>query len=93
MQPRSSPAVESLPTPLAANHLLRAPLFRVARTVRRHEGEFALEGSGGASLLLVFDVGQLLGLYVSFAILLFNMFRWGFRGVLGSARILSSDLY
>jgi len=54
---RSSFSVESLPTPLAANHLVRSPPSHVARTGRRREGEFALEGRAWApSLLLVFDL-------------------------------------
>ena len=66
--------VKSLPTPLATNRLLRAPLFHVARIVRRREGEFALEGRVWiSSLLLVFDLEYLRGSYVSCAVLLINM--------------------
>ena len=58
MRRRSSPSVESVPTPLAANRLVRDPLSLVARTVRRHEREFVVEGRMWiSSLLLVFDVG------------------------------------
>src|ERR1700691_3390141 len=75
MQLRSSPFVELSPTPLATNSPVRDPLSRVARIVRRRGGEFALEsaleGWAGISLrLLVFDSEVLLGLFVSYVLLL-----------------------
>src|ERR1700691_4487903 len=71
MQLRSSPFVESIPTPLATNSPVRDPLSRVARIVRRRGVESALEGWAGILLrLLVFDSEVLLGLFVSYVLLL-----------------------
>ena len=58
MRRSSSPVVESLPTLLVANHLVRDPLSLVARKVCRQEHEFVVEGRVSiSSLVLVFDVG------------------------------------
>jgi hypothetical protein len=45
--------LSQFPAPLAANRLVRGPPTHVARTVRRREDEFALEGRVWISSLFV----------------------------------------
>src|SRR5947209_16318535 len=92
-----SPSVESPPTLLAANRLVRARgLAHVARTIRGHDGGFSLEGREWiSSLLLVFDLQTRRGVGVSFSLWFTPLISsLCFSGVLGlSPRTLGTNLY